>query len=73
MALIFYITQVQFDFGAVKLLEQECRRVGIKRPLIVTDKGIVAAGLENRVSAEIKGKLDFAMFDETPGNPILFV
>ena len=31
MAFIFYITQVQFDFGAVKLLEQESNRVGIKR------------------------------------------
>ena len=69
MAFIFYITQVQFDFGAVKLLEQECKRVGITRPLIVTDKGIVAAGIAERVSAEIKGKLDFAVFDETPGNP----
>ena len=28
MALINYITQVQLDFGAVKLLPQECERIG---------------------------------------------
>ena len=29
MALIHYVTQIQFDFGAVQLLKQECERVGI--------------------------------------------
>ena len=39
MALINYITPVQFDFGAIQLLKQECERVGITRPLLVTDAG----------------------------------
>ena len=43
MALIFYVTQVQFEFGAIRLLRQECDRVGITRPLIVTDQGVKAA------------------------------
>lgn len=37
MAFIYYVTQIQFEFGAVQLLKQECERVGITRPLIVTD------------------------------------
>ncbi len=45
MALIYYVTQIQFDFGALKLLKQECERVGISRPLIVTDAGVKAAGI----------------------------
>ena len=45
MSLIFYITQVQFEFGAVRLLQQECQRVGITRPLVVTDAGVRAAGV----------------------------
>jgi len=45
MSLIYYITQVQFDFGALQLLRQECERSGITRPLIVTDPGVVAAGI----------------------------
>jgi len=40
MALINYITQVQFDYGALALLQQECDRIGIRKPLIVTDVGI---------------------------------
>ena len=42
MALINYITQIQFDFGVVALLQSECDRVGIKRPMIVTDAGVRA-------------------------------
>jgi 4-hydroxybutyrate dehydrogenase len=38
MALINYITQIQFEFGAIRLLRQQCERVGIRRPLIVTDR-----------------------------------
>ena len=44
MAFINYVTQIQFEFGAVQLLRQECDRVGITRPLIVTDPGVKAAG-----------------------------
>ena len=45
MAFIYYVTQIQFDFGAIKLLKQECERVGICKPLIVTDPGVKAAGI----------------------------
>ena len=45
MALIYYLTQIQFEFGAIKLLRQECERVGISRPLVVTDQGVKAAGI----------------------------
>ena len=43
MALIDFITPIQF--GAISLLRQQCERVGIRRPLIVTDRGVKAAGL----------------------------
>jgi alcohol dehydrogenase class IV len=48
MSTIFYITQVQFDFGAVRQLAAECERVGIKRPLVITDAGVRAAGVLQR-------------------------
>ena len=69
MAFIFYVTQVQFDFGASKLLADECKRVGIARPLVVTDKGVVAAGVAEQALRAIHGALPYAVFDETPGNP----
>ncbi|MEN9670370.1 MAG: hypothetical protein RL018_647, partial [Pseudomonadota bacterium] len=39
MAFIYYVTHIQFEAGAIKLLKQECERVGITRPLIITDQG----------------------------------
>ena len=69
MALIHYLTQIQFDFGAVRLLPDECARIGIRRPLVVTDRGVVAAGVAEQALAPIAGKLQHALFDETPGNP----
>ena len=68
MAFIYYVTQVQFDFGAVKLLKQECDRVGITRPLVVTDPGVKAAGVLQK-ALDALGGLPFAVFDQTPSNP----
>ena len=68
MALIYYVTQVQFEFGAVKLLKQECERVGITRPLIVTDAGVKAAGVLQKALDALPG-LPVAVFDQTPCNP----
>ena len=68
MALIYYLTQVQFDHGAIALLPQECKRVGIRRPLVVTDAGVRAAGVLDRALAALGG-LAGAVFDQTPSNP----
>ena len=68
MALIYYVTQVQFEFGAIKLLKQECERVGITRPLIVTDQGVKAAGILQKALDALPG-LPVAVFDQTPSNP----
>lgn len=69
MSLINYITQVQFDFGAIGLLQQECDRIGIRHPLIVTDAGIKAAGIIDRVLAQLRNPSAVAVFDQTPPNP----
>ena len=68
MALIYYVTQVQFEFGAIKLLRQECERVGITRPLVVTDQGVKAAGILQKALDALAG-LPVAVFDQTPSNP----
>ena len=68
MAFINYITQIQFDFGALSLLKQECERVGISRPLVVTDAGVKAAGLLQRALDVLPG-WPVAVFDQTPSNP----
>ncbi|NKE64588.1 iron-containing alcohol dehydrogenase [Ramlibacter sp. RBP-2] len=68
MAFMNYVTQIQLDFGAVKLLPQECERVGIKRPLIVTDSGVRAAGVLQKALDAMPG-LKVAVFDQVPSNP----
>ena len=69
MALINYITQVQFAFGAVSLVQQECERIGIHRPMIVTDAGVKAAGLIDRVLGHLNNASAVGVFDQTPPNP----
>ena len=68
MSLIYYVTQVQFEFGAIKLLKQECERVGITRPLIITDQGVKAAGILQKALDALPG-VPVAVFDQTPSNP----
>ncbi|SIR27635.1 iron-containing alcohol dehydrogenase [Pseudacidovorax sp. RU35E] len=68
MALINYLTQIQFEFGALRLLADECRRIGIERPLVVTDAGVRAAGLLDKTLAALGG-LQASVFDQTPSNP----
>ena len=69
MAFIYYVTQIQFDFGAIALLKQECRRVGITRPLIVTDAGVKAAGLLQKALDALPADMPVTVFDQTPSNP----
>lgn len=69
MSLINYVTQVQFDHGAITLLQQECERIGIHRPLLVTDAGVRAAGIVDRVLAQLADPSRAGVFDQTPSNP----
>ena len=68
MSFIHYVTQIQIDFGALQLLKSECERVGISRPLIVTDAGVKAVGILDKALAALPG-LQVSVFDQTPSNP----
>lgn len=68
MGLITYLTRIQFERGAVRLLAEELALLRIERPMIVTDKGVVAAGILDAVIAG-GGLSHPAIFDGTPGNP----
>lgn len=68
MSFINYITQIQIDFGALALLKAECERVGISRPLVVTDAGVKAVGILDKALAALPG-LQVSVFDQTPSNP----
>ncbi len=68
MARILYLTQIEIDHGAVRCLPEECQRVGMKKPLVVTDPGVRAAGVLDKALAAL-GSLPHAVFDQTPSNP----
>ncbi len=67
MALITYLTRIEFDEGAILRLPAILEGLKVTRPLIVTDRGLVATGLVARVAALFAAPP--AVFDETPANP----
>ncbi len=67
MDLITYLTRIQFGAGALSCLASELGMLAARAPLIITDRGVVAAGLAGRVTAMLPGPSP--VFDETPGNP----
>jgi alcohol dehydrogenase class IV len=68
MARILYLTQIEIDHGAVRLLPEECQRIGIRRPLVVSDAGVRAAGVLQRALDALQ-ELPHAVYDRTPSNP----
>jgi 4-hydroxybutyrate dehydrogenase len=67
MATLSYLTTTLFDFGAIARLGKGLQRLGIKRPLIATDRGVADAGILAKVDEAIGGAA--AAFDATPANP----
>ena len=68
MARILYLTQIDIDFGAVRLLQAECERTGMRRPLVVSDAGVRAAGVL-QLALDALRQVPHAVFDGTPPNP----
>jgi alcohol dehydrogenase class IV len=67
MATISYLTRIEFEEGAIKTLPALLAGLGVKRPLLVTDAGLVASGLVERVAGLLAERP--AIFDKTPANP----
>jgi 4-hydroxybutyrate dehydrogenase len=69
MGLITYLTTIRFDLGAISELRGDMTALGIRRPLVVTDAGVVAAGLVDRVAAQSELLQQAPVFDAVPTNP----
>src|SRR5207247_3648449 len=65
IATIRYLTTTSFGFGASALLGEVLTEFEIARPLVVTDPGVRAAGIADRVVADA----EVTWFDRTPPNP----
>jgi alcohol dehydrogenase class IV len=62
-------TTIHFGAGARKLVAEHLTKQGIKRPLVVTDRGIAALPLLPQFVTELKG-LDVAVYSGISGNPV---
>jgi len=69
VALVQYLTKIQFDFGALQLLGEELTALELRRPLLVTDAGLVKLGLAQRALDALPAGIEATVFDGTPENP----
>jgi choline dehydrogenase len=61
---------MKHGIGAIQTLAEEARALGMRRPFIVTDPGIVKAGLLERATNPLKeADMDFVVFDRVAPNP----
>ena len=68
MALISYLTTIEFESGAVTKAADLAAGLGMKRPLLVTDPGLAKGPVFARVQ-EVLARLSPTVFDGTPQNP----
>lgn len=66
MSAINYLTRIEFGEGEIARLPEFLAQLGVKRPLLATDRGLVASGLVDRVKALLA---DAVVFADTPANP----
>lgn len=66
MALISYLTRIEFGEGEVARLPEHLAALKVSRPLICTDTGLVATGLVGTVTGPLT---DAVIYDGTPANP----
>jgi choline dehydrogenase len=65
-------TVMKHGLGAIITLADEAKALGVKRPLIVTDQGVVKAGLLERAVLPLKAaNLGYAVFDKIVPNPAI--
>ncbi len=69
MAVISFLTTVLFENGVLRELAGQLRTLGIARPMIATDRGIIGAGLMQHLVDAIGTIPDARLFADTPANP----
>lgn len=67
MSRIAYLTGIEFGVGAIASLAEATEEFGMRRPLLVADKGVLAAGLVTKATAHLPAGTP--LFLDTPPNP----
>ena len=64
-------TEMKHGLGSIQTLADEAKAMGMTRPMIVTDQGIVAAGLFDRALEPLKAAgLGHVTFSNVVPNPV---
>lgn len=66
-ARITYLTAIEFGAGSLACLSAAPSELGMRRPLLVADRGVMAAGLGDKALALLPA--DTPVFVDTPPNP----
>jgi len=65
-----YPTAIKFGAGRIKELAQHCEAIGIKKPLLVTDRGLASMPItQNALDILQSAGLGRALFAEVDPNP----
>ncbi len=71
ISIFSFPTRIVFGPGAVRELGNEARHLGISRPLLVTDRGVIACGLAEQVlTAARRAGLTPVLFEGVGPNPV---
>lgn len=69
MAIITFVNQCHIEHGAIDMLAETLATLGIRRPLICTDKGLVDLGIADQIRGRIPNDVQATLYDGTPENP----
>ncbi|MDF1721491.1 MAG: iron-containing alcohol dehydrogenase [Minwuia sp.] len=69
MAIFTFVNQCHIEHGAIDMLAETLATLGIKRPLICTDKGLVDLGIADQIRGRIPNDVQVSLYDGTPENP----
>lgn len=69
MAIFTFVNQCHIEHGAIDMLAETLATLGIRRPLICTDKGLVDLGIADQIRGRIPNDVQVTLYDGTPENP----
>jgi len=70
----YFTTRIVYGPGCAKKVAEEIKSAGVHKPLVVTDSGIIRAGLVTRVVEVLKREeIGFVLFQDVKPNPSVAV
>ena len=69
MPTLSFLNSPTFDFGALAGISDQLRALGVQRPLVCTDPGLVRIGLVDSLREKLSNEFGWEVYDKTPENP----